>query len=372
MSTPPDPYGPDPYGPDPYGPDPYGPDPYGPVPYGPVPGGYPGVEHGYPIGYSAGYPTGYPPPQATNSLAIASLVCGFLFAPLGILFGHISLSQIKKTGEEGRGLAIAGLVISYLVVVFTALAVVVSLAFLVVLARDFDPMDPHVRIDSTYPGATAAPAAQANPLPEFDPPKTLGSNCQYPATIEAPSRPVKPPPMGSTPTTPESIRAGIITNRGDIGLDLDNEKAPCTVKNFTSLAGQGFFDDTRCHRLTVGTESGVLQCGDPTATGTGGPGYRFPDEYPGNQYRLTDPARKTPVIYPRGTLAMANSGPGTNGSQFLLVYDDSALPPTYTAFGTIDAKGLAALDKIAAAGVVGGAQDGQPVTEVTIESVRLG
>ena len=61
-------------------PDPYGPDPYGPDPYGPVPGGYPRVEHGYPIGYSAGYPTGYPPPQATNSLAIASLVCGFLFA----------------------------------------------------------------------------------------------------------------------------------------------------------------------------------------------------------------------------------------------------------------------------------------------------
>ena len=342
------------------------PDPYRGYPP-PVPEGHPGDYYGYP----AGYPVGYPPRQATNSLAIASLVCGFLFAPLGILFGHMSLSQIKKTGEEGRGLAIAGLVIGYLVVAFTALVVVVSLAFLVVIARDFDPMDSHVRIDSKYPGATAAPA-QANPLPEFDPPKTLGSNCQYPATIEPPSKPVKAPQMGSTPTTPESIRASIVTNRGDIGLDLDNEKAPCTVKNFTSLAGQGFFDDTRCHRLAVGAELGVLQCGDPTATGTGGPGYRFPDEYPSNQYRLTDPAMKTPVLYPRGTLAMANSGPGTNGSQFFLVYEDSALPPTYTAFGTIDAKGLVALDKIAAAGVVGGAQDGQPVTQVTIESVRLG
>ncbi len=350
------------------------PDPYGGYP-APVPGGHPdnyyGYPGGYPAGYPGGYPAGYPPTRATNSLAIVSLVCAFLFAPLGILFGHMSLSQIKRTGEEGRGLAVAGLVISYLVVAFTALIVVVSLVFLVVLARDFDPMGTHGRIDSVHPGATAVPA-QGNPLPAFDPPETLGSNCQYPATTEPPSKPVKPPPMGGTPTTPESIPASILTDRGAIGLDLDNEKAPCTVKNFTSLAEQGFFDDTRCHRLTVGAGLGVLQCGDPTATGAGGPGYQFPSEYPSNQYRLTDPAMMTPVLYPRGTLAMANTGPGTNGSQFFLVYEDSALPPTYTAFGAIDAKGLATLDKIAAAGVVDGAQDGYPVTEVTIESVRLG
>jgi peptidyl-prolyl cis-trans isomerase B (cyclophilin B) len=183
---------------------------------------------------------------------------------------------------------------------------------------------------------------------------------------------VKPPQAGRTPTTPESIPAGIVTNHGDIGLELDNQKAPCTVKNFISLAGQGFFDNTRCHRLTVGADLHILQCGDPTATGTGGPGYRFPNEYPSNQYRLTDPAMTTPVVYPRGTLAMANSGPGTNGSQFYLVYADSFLPPTYTVFGTIDAKGLAALDKIAAGGVIGSTGDGKPATEVTIESVRVG
>ena len=74
----------------------------------------------------------------------------------------------------------------------------------------------------------------------------------------------------------------------------------------------------------------MLQCGDPSGTGTGGPGYRFPNEYPTDQYRLTDPALETPVVYPRGTLAMANAGPGTNGSQFFLVYEDSLLPPTYT------------------------------------------
>ena len=76
-------------------------------------------------------------------------------------------------------------------------------------------------------------------------------------------------------------------------------------------------------------------------------------------------------MYPRGTLAMANAGPGTNGSQFFLVYKDSQLPPNYTAFGTIDDTGLATLDKIAAAGVAGGGQDGKPATEVTVKSIGL-
>ena len=107
----------------------------------------------------------------------------------------------------------------------------------------------------------------------------------------------------------------------------------------------------------------MLQCGDPTGTGTGGPGYRFPNEYPTNQYRLTDPALKTPVLYPRGTLAMANSGPGTNGSQFFLVYKDSQLPPTYTVFGTIDspADSMAAGQRSRRPAVADGSDDGKPV-----------
>jgi peptidyl-prolyl cis-trans isomerase B (cyclophilin B) len=153
---------------------------------------------------------------------------------------------------------------------------------------------------------------------------------------------------------------------------LTNSKTPCTVNNFTSLAKQVFFDNTKCHRLTTSAELGVLQCGDPTGASTGGPGYRFPNEYPTNQYRLTDPALKVPVIYPRGTLAMANSGPGTNGSQFFLVYRDSALPPTYTVFGTIDSAGLATLDKVAAGGVADGTEDGKPVIDATIKSVQIG
>src|SRR6185437_1348302 len=151
---------------------------------------------------------------------------------------------------------------------------------------------------------------------------------------------------------------------------LDNGKSPCTVNSFLSLAQQGYFDGTRCLRLTTEPTFGVLQCGAPNSDGTGGPGYRFDDEYPTNQYESNDPALQRPVVYPRGTLAMWNKAPDTNGSQFFLVYHDSQLPPQYTVFGRIDETGLATVDKVAQAGVVGGRDDGLAVTPVTIKSVR--
>ena len=335
------------------------PPPYGSYP--PPPGPYAGY-YGYP-----GYPA-YPPPRTTNALAIASLVCAFLFFPLGIIFGHISLSQIKKTGEEGRGMAIAGLVIGYLLTVFMVVVTALSVFFFVTVAHELERLDGV----ATEPPITGAPSMVDKKLPPFDPPKTLGSNCQYPATTEPASKPVKPPQNGRIATDPALIRATVTTTQGSIGLELDNGKTPCTVNNFTSLAKQGFFDNTKCHRLTTSAALGVLQCGDPTGTSTGGPGYRFPNEYPTNQYRLTDPALKVPVLYPRGTLAMANSGPGTNGSQFFLVYKDSELPPTYTVFGSIDSAGLATLDKVAAGGVADGTEDGKPVVDATIKSVKIG
>ena len=163
------------------------------------------------------------------------------------------------------------------------------------------------------------------------------------------------------------------TNQGNIGLQLDNAKAPCTVNSFASLAQQGYFDDTTCHRLTASEGLSVLQCGDPKGDGSGGPGYEFANEYPTNQYQPDDPALQAPVIYPRGTLAMANAGPGTNGSQFFLVFKDSKLPPNYTAFGTIDETGLATLDKIAAGGLepVNGPDDGKPKLPVQVKSIAL-
>ncbi|MEU0496520.1 peptidylprolyl isomerase [Mycobacterium sp. NPDC006124] len=335
------------------------PPPYGAYPPPPPEGWYPPPGAG-----------GYPPPQPprTNGLAIASLICAFVFFPLGIVFGHMSLSQIKKTREGGHGLAVAGLVVSYVVAMLTVVAVVATVMLAGVLVRYAEEMDANRR--SGAPGATAAPAT-GQPLPPFKPSATLGSNCQYPATTTPASKPVQPPRTGRIPTTPDTVPATITTNAGAIGLELDNGKSPCTVNSFVSLAQQGFYDGTSCHRLTTSSDSGLLQCGDPSGDGNGGPGYRFPNEYPTNQYRLADPGLQSPVVYPRGTLAMANSGPGTNGSQFFVVYRDSDLPPTYTVFGSVDETGLTVVDRIAAGGVKDGGEDGTPASPVTIASIRL-
>jgi peptidyl-prolyl cis-trans isomerase B (cyclophilin B) len=303
-------------------------------------------------------------------MAIASLVCAFLFAPLGIVFGHISMSQIKRTGEQGRGLAIAGLIISYVLTILTILVVVATIVFAAFAIQMTNWLGVPFRPNLDYPGPTGS-SQPASALPTFKPPATLGSNCQYPATTEKASKPNTLPQQGRTSTTPATIAATIVTNDGPIGLQLDNAKSPCTVNSFVSLAKQGYFDGTPCHRLTTSQVLGVLQCGDPTGLGTGGPGYRFPNEYPTNQYKLTDPALTAPALYPRGSLVMANTGPGTNGSQFYLVYQDSQLPPTYTVFGTVDATGLATVGRIAGAGVQDGSDDGKPATDVTITSVQV-
>lgn len=176
---------------------------------------------------------------------------------------------------------------------------------------------------------------------------------------------------GKVPTDPAQVSVSMVTNQGNIGLMLANNESPCTVNSFVSLAQQGFFKGTTCHRLTTSPMLAVLQCGDPKGDGTGGPGYQFANEYPTDQYSANDPKLNEPVIYPRGTLAMANAGPNTNSSQFFMVYRDSKLPPQYTVFGTIQADGLTTLDKIAKAGVAGGGEDGKPATEVTITSVLL-
>src|SRR5689334_8320213 len=191
----------------------------------------------YPPAPSGGYPGyyGYPPPRPTNALAIASLVCAFLFAPLGIVFGHLSLSQIRRTGEEGRGLAVAGLVIGYLITVLTVLVVALSALFLVRISRELESLD---GLTSDYPGITASPSPAERNLPPFTPSKTLGSNCQYPATTEPASKPVRPPQNGRIATDPATLRANLIVTQGSIGLELHTSQAPCTVNNFTSLAMQ--------------------------------------------------------------------------------------------------------------------------------------
>ncbi|MGZ4585586.1 MAG: peptidylprolyl isomerase [Mycobacterium sp.] len=231
---------------------------------------------------------------------------------------------------------------------------------------------------TTPPSSSAASTTEPPPqpgaapaLPPFKPSANLGANCQYPASQEKPDKAVKPPRTGKIPTDPAQVSASMATNQGNIGLMLANNESPCTVNSFASLIGQKYFDNTKCHRLTTSATLGVLQCGDPKGDGTGGPGYQFANEYPTDQYPPNDPKAQEPVLYPRGTLAMANAGPGTNGSQFFMVYKDSQLPPQYTVFGTIQPDGLAVLDKIAKAGVAGGGEDGPPATDVTIKSLLL-
>ena len=151
-----------------------------------------------------------------------------------------------------------------------------------------------------------------------------------------------------------------MTNRGTVVIDLLNSKATCTVNSFAYLSMKKYFNGTTCHRLTT---SGifVLQCGDPTGTGNGGPGYKFANE------------NLAGARYATGTVAMANAGPGTNGSQFFLVYRNSlSLPASYTPFGTV-VKGLGIIENVAKAGTdnANGPGDGHPKEKVIISRVTI-
>lgn len=194
--------------------------------------------------------------------------------------------------------------------------------------------------------SSAAPTPGTTDTVEPDGTGPSDGACDYTVT-GTPARPVQPP------TTTDVASSGTVSyvthlSEGDVTLRLDRAKAPCTVHSFESLVRQGYYDDTRCHRLV---DSGifVLQCGDPTAKGTGGPGYTFPDETDGTE------------TYPKGTIAMANSGPNTNGSQFFLVWDDSRLPPSYTVFGRFDEKSREVVAAIASQGQDGSGADGSGV-----------
>jgi peptidyl-prolyl cis-trans isomerase B (cyclophilin B) len=205
---------------------------------------------------------------------------------------------------------------------------------------------------ASTPSASPSPSAA---VPVAEPAHT----CAYNVSGTA-SRKVGLPPKH--PDFRAHYQATIRTNRGNIVINLLNSKATCAVNSFVSLASQKFYNLTSCHRLTT---SGifVLQCGDPTGTGGGGPGYQFSDE------------NLAGAKYPAGTVAMANSGPNTNGSQFFLVYQNTpGLQPNYTPFGTI-VSGLKIVQNVAKAGsdnafaAQGGG--GHPKEKVVIKSVTI-
>ncbi|MFB7908518.1 peptidylprolyl isomerase [Kitasatospora sp. NPDC056076] len=213
-------------------------------------------------------------------------------------------------------------------------------------------------------GTSAAATPQAAPSqsdpaqadPAATPTRKPVEGCAAPAAGSPNGKQFKAEPAMSIDKG-ASYTMSLDSNCGKVTVTLDAAKAPHTVNSFNFLAGEQYFDHTKCHRLTTDGIF-VLQCGDPTAKGSGGPGYQFADE------------NLTGATYPAGTVAMANAGPGTNGSQFFLVYKDTQLPPNYTPFGKITG-GLDVVQKIAAAGTLEGAGDGHPMADVTLNSVTV-
>jgi peptidyl-prolyl cis-trans isomerase B (cyclophilin B) len=177
------------------------------------------------------------------------------------------------------------------------------------------------------PPGLHAPAAASDPTP-------APSSCGYHATI--PADRFKGIPVFNAAQAAQPFIVRFITTQGVITVRMLTDKAPCTTFSFRFLASRGYYNQTHCHRLTVQFIY-VLQCGDPTGTGAGGPGYSFNDE------------NLAGATYPAGTVAMANAGPNTNGSQFFFTWKNTTLAPAYTPFGTVIG-GMNVLQKIAAAG----------------------
>lgn len=149
-------------------------------------------------------------------------------------------------------------------------------------------------------------------------------------------------------------QAILATGKGEITIDLNAKETPITVNNFVFLARKNFYNNTPFHRTIQGF---MIQGGDPTGTGTGGPGYKFNDEPFNGEYT-------------RGTVAMANSGPNTNGSQFFIMHKDTALPKSYVIFGKVT-KGMEVVDAIATAPTKPGGEGSSPVELVYIQNVTI-
>ena len=255
--------------------------------------------------------------------------------------------RAEQTARRRRTLGIGATVVSVLVVVGAVL----------LLTGAFSG-DDAADGDSAAAPSSGAPADRTN--------ADGTANCSY--TPDESGNPNltdvgTPPDPGSTPTTGTSTLL-MSTGQGDITLTLDRAKAPCAAASFSYLAAEKFFDGSPCHRMVNGESFGVLQCGDPSGTGQGGPTYKYAEEVTAE------------TTYPRGTIAMAKSGaPNTTGSQFFLVFADAELPPDYTVVGTVDEAGLAVLDQIAAAGNDGSLEPspggGKPNVPVVIESMTV-
>jgi peptidyl-prolyl cis-trans isomerase B (cyclophilin B) len=208
------------------------------------------------------------------------------------------------------------------------------------------------------PAGAAADSVQAHPVTAATAVTTATPTaCTY--TKQAPADRFKGLPTFNAARAAQPYVAVLHTTQGDITFQALTSRAPCTTFSFRFLAQQAYYDRTHCHRLTT-RGIFVLQCGDPTGTGSGGPGYVFPDE------------NLTGATYPAGTVAMANAGPNTNGSQFFFTWKDTTLSPAYTPFGRVIG-GLDVLKRIAAAGEddQNGPGDGYPTLFVGFQHVQI-
>ena len=239
-----------------------------------------------------------------------------------------------------------------LIATVVGIVVVLAVIILVVVMATGDSKKKKPAAASST-SASASPSASASNASA----KTAGA-CGYTQGTAASKDVGIPPDPATTPTTNETL--AVTTNLGALTFSLDGAAAPCNVQSIAYLASKGYFDNTTCHRLV---DSGifVLQCGDPTATGSGGPGYSVKDE------------NLTAADYSQvGTIAMANSGANTNGSQFFIIYKDSSagLQKAYTVIGKVTA-GMDIVQKVAAAGDDGanGTGDGKPKLPITLTKV---
>jgi peptidyl-prolyl cis-trans isomerase B (cyclophilin B) len=308
--------------------------PPGQQPYQPPPPYQPG--YGAP-GYGAPPPTAEPLPGIALTIVITAL-----FALFGLIPAALAAGKARRMGQpETRywvafGATLVGSVVLYGLV----------LALILISLRTSDTIDA---------GHAAAPPAAQAPAPD-----ATDATCEFtpdvsgnPNLVDVGMPPADVPTSGTAELT-------LGTNFGDIVLVLDRGGAPCAAASFVHLAEQGFFDGTNCHRQTDAPGFQVLQCGDPTGTGAGGPSYEFPTQVTGQE------------TYPRGTIAMANAGQGFDGSQFFLCFGDTEISPDYTVVGRVDDGGLQVLDQIAANGndgslepSPGGGAPNEPVIIIT-------
>ena len=279
-----------------------------------------------------------------------------------------ALNELEKTlrSRERREKA------APLGVIFATLAVLVLLVGGIYMAVTWNGGDQ--KNEAADQSSSENKPPEAGDMPE-KPLQPYGETvkCEYKKDAKS-AKPVDAP-NGEGVSASGKQQVMIKTNQGDIPIEVDASQSPCTANSFVHLVQSKFFDNTVCHRSVKSDALTILQCGDPTAKGNGGPGYRFGNEFPENAFvkqgEKVDPMNppeglQKPVKYKRGSLAMANTGqPESNGSQFFLVDQDSTLPPTYNLFGTISEEGLQTLDKILEKAPK---DDGKPKDEVKITS----